>query len=116
MCSVNGFFVNHGGHREHRGNTFYTNLLQLSVSSVFSVVLIGLPRGNNRALWLQGSDSEVELYWFPFIIRGDDFAVTKDGTRFLVLTSQNHVNRFNETSELAPVHLKMISNWFEEIK
>ena len=25
MCGMNGFFVNHGGHREHRGNTFHTN-------------------------------------------------------------------------------------------
>jgi len=46
MCGVNGLFVNHGG---HGGNIFYTNLLQLSVSSVLSVVLIGLPSGNNRA-------------------------------------------------------------------
>jgi len=33
---------------ESRGNTLYTSLLQLSMSFVSSVVLIGLPRGNNR--------------------------------------------------------------------
>ena len=50
MCVVNGLFVNHRGHREHGGNIFYTDLLQISVSSVSSVVLIGLARGSNRAL------------------------------------------------------------------
>jgi len=47
MWGLNVLIVNHRGYREHRGNIFYTNLLQFSVSSV---VLIGLPRGNNRAL------------------------------------------------------------------
>ncbi len=50
MWGLNVLIVNHRGYREHRGNIFYTNLLQFSVSSVPSVVLIGLPRGNNRAL------------------------------------------------------------------
>ena len=50
MCGVIGLFVNHRGHRAHRGNMFFIKLFQLSVSSVSSVVLIRLPRGNNRAL------------------------------------------------------------------
>jgi len=42
-------FFNHRGHGEHRVIMFFISIFQLSVSSVSSVVLIGLPRGNNRA-------------------------------------------------------------------
>ena len=57
---MNGLFVHHS---EYGGNIFFADLGQLSLSSVFSLVLIDLPLGNSRPQWV--TINHTPSLWYP---------------------------------------------------